>query len=439
MTIGMISLNQPLQESEFYTLGCFIKEVSLLEETDLKAQHYLNTKNRIVFESINDMQQKKMEIDLVTIAAYLADTDNLDRIGGYGYLTQIEKHVGRTDNFYYHEKRLIDHFKIVSVKTICQSVIENHDLQIQDVEMIMKDLDKVDQESEAEETSFKDSLAELYMLPFDSEASKKEMGYKTGYGPLDKLTNGFRKKEFIVIGARPSVGKTAFSLNLTLRLAKNDVVIAYFSLEMDKKSLQKRMLCILTGIDGQKTSDPYNMLSAQEKELWTKSLNFFDDKTIEVFEKPKTVSSMRSTLRKLKKKHNGKDIIVMIDYLTKMKAEENHFGNRHGEVTEISHNLKEMAKDFDCPVVCLAQLSRGVETRQDKRPLMSDLRESGSIEQDADVIGFLYREFYQTEKDSSDMQPVEFNITKQRNGAVGTLYFTLNKPNGRFSVGVKPS
>lgn len=197
---------------------------------------------------------------------------------------------------------------------------------------------------------------------------------------------------------------------------------------MKAESLVKRIHSCLSEVNGMKMKNVYHYTTEEEKERMILTLGAFEKLRLKIFDESRqTVSEMRARVRKIKRDNPDNRVIVFIDYLTKIKSSRNYNGNAHAETTEISADLKAMAKDFDCPVICLAQLSRGVEQRTDKRPMMSDLRESGSIEQDADVIALLYRDEYYNETTEENRNVLEVDVAKNRDGEVGKVKLLYKK------------
>ena len=254
-------------------------------------------------------------------------------------------------------------------------------------------------------------------------------GIPTGFTDLDRITAGFQRNDLIIVAARPSVGKTAFALNVAQNVAtKTDENVAIFSLEMGADQLVMRMLCAEGNIDAQalRTGD-------LEDEDWKKlslAIGTLSNAGIFIDDSPGVrVNEIRSKCRRLKQEH-GLGMIV-IDYLQLIMGSGRSGENRQQEVSEISRSLKALARELEVPVIALSQLSRGVEQRQDKRPMMSDLRESGSIEQDADIVSFLYREDYY-DKETENKNLIEIIIAKQRNGPTGTVTLAFKKEYNKF-------
>lgn len=254
-------------------------------------------------------------------------------------------------------------------------------------------------------------------------------GVPTGFIELDRMTAGFQKNDLIIVAARPSVGKTAFALNIAQNVAtKTDETVAIFSLEMGAEQLVMRMLCAEGNIDSQNlrtgslTDDDWKKLTMAMGSL--SNANIFIDDTPGI-----KITDIRSKCRRLKQEHGLG--LVIIDYLQLIQGSGRSSENRQQEVSEISRSLKALAREMEVPVIALSQLSRGVEQRQDKRPMMSDIRESGSIEQDADIVAFLYREDYY-DKETENKNIIEIIIAKQRNGPTGTIQLAFAKEYNKF-------
>src|SRR5699024_5783186 len=253
-------------------------------------------------------------------------------------------------------------------------------------------------------------------------------GIPTGYRDLDRMTSGFQRNDLIIIAARPSMGKTAFALNIAQNIATStDENVAIFSLEMGAEQLVQRMLSAEVNIECQQ-----NRTGKITDNDWTKltmAMGSLSHAGIYIDESPGIrVADIRSKCRRLKKEH-GLGMII-IDYLQLIQGSENSKENRQQEVSEISRSLKGLARELEVPLIALSQLSRGVESRQDKRQMMSDLRESGSIEQDADIVGFLSRD--DDYEDDAEHQNIEIILSKKRNGPTGTVELAFVKEYNKF-------
>jgi len=388
----------------------------------LKGDDFYRDSHKVIFNAIFDLYQKDTPIDMITLLEHLRSSEKLEASGGITYITEISNSIPSTAN-------LSSYIKIVDDKSILRKLIrastdimENCYNKQDDVEAVM-DLaeQKVFNIAERKNTSdFEpmNTVLERGFLEIERIFNNKgeTTGIPSGFPELDDKTAGFQKGDMILIAARPSMGKTTFALNLAeyaaLREGKS---VAIFSLEMSKEQLAYKLLCSEANVDMSKLR--HGNLEDKDWENIAKASGplaaakiFIDDTA------GTSVMDMRSKCRKLKMEH-GIDMIV-IDYLQLMSGSNPE--SRQQEVSEISRSIKALAKEMQCPVIALSQLSRAPEQRADHRPMLSDLRESGSIEQDADIVMFLYRDEYY-DKETEDKNVAECIIAKQRNGPVGTV------------------
>lgn len=258
------------------------------------------------------------------------------------------------------------------------------------------------------------------------------VGIPSGFAQLDRLTGGFQESDLVIIGARPSMGKTALALNMALHAAFQDVSVV-FSLEMSKKQLLKRIAGFTGRIDSLRLKNPKREFQEEDWQHLTDSIGTLAKVNLHLFDRAgMDIHYIWSKLRKIRREYDqDKRILVVIDYLQLIAGDPKCKHNRQAEISEISRALKTMARELNVVVIALSQLSRGVESREDKRPILSDLRESGQIEQDADLIGFLYRDDYYT-KDSKEKDKMEIILAKHRNGPTGTVELGFNKQYGQF-------
>ncbi|WP_317312320.1 replicative DNA helicase [Clostridium thermobutyricum] len=389
----------------------------------LEEEDFYRDSHKVLFRSIVEMFKRDMAVDLVTVLEYLKSTDVLERAGGVTYVTEISSSVPTTAN-------LSSYIQIVQEKSTLRKLIRASNEIIEEsynkqgeVESVLDKAEKrIFDISEKRTTSDFESLGTVLERGFiEIERlynNKGEVtGVSSGFKDLDDKTSGFQKGDMILVAARPSMGKTTFTLNIAehaaLREGKSVVI---FSLEMSKEQLAYKLLCSEANIDmlklrtGNLEPDDWDRIARATGPL-SKAKMYIDD-TAGV-----TVMEMRSKCRRLKMEY-GIDLI-MIDYLQLMSGSSGS-DNRQQEVSEISRSIKALAKEMECPVIALSQLSRAPEQRADHRPMLSDLRESGSIEQDADVVMFLYRDEYYN-KDTEEKNTGECIIAKQRNGPVGTV------------------
>lgn len=419
----MRSLPQSI-EAEQCVLGSMITDKNAIAEAieKLEEEDFYRDGHKVLFKTISEMFKDDMPVDLVTLLERLKATEKLEKAGGVTYVSELGSSLLTTIN-------LSAYIKIVKEKSILRKLIKASTSIIEDsynkqgeVENVLEGAEKrIFDIAEKRTTSDFEPLNVVLERGFvEIERIFNNKGEITGVGSgfidLDAKTSGFQKGDMVLIAARPSMGKTTFALNIAehaaLREGKSVVV---FSLEMSKEQLAYKLLCSEANVDMLKLRT-----GALEDKDWeniaratgplSKAKIYIDD-TAGV-----TVMEMRSKCRRLKLEY-GIDLIV-IDYLQLMSGSSNE--SRQQEVSEISRSIKALAKEMECPVIALSQLSRAPEQRADHRPMLSDLRESGSIEQDADLVMFLYRDEYYN-KETEDTNIAECIIAKQRNGPVGTV------------------
>ena len=434
-------------EAEQSVLGAMLiekeaipKVMEILRDTD-----FYREAHRVIFNAMLELYNKNEAVDMITVTEILKRDSKLEDVGGIAYITSLANAVPTAANVTYHasiieEKSILR--QLVSVSTQIASMgYEASD----DVKNIIDSAEsKILEISNRKKTADFTPINEIVLDSFKSiEAlmgNKNGLtGLPTGFEDLDNLTSGLHGSDFIILAARPSMGKTAFALNVVqnvaIRAAKKvggaPKTVAFFSLEMSKEQLVQRMLCAEANIDSQRLrigelrDEDWAMLINTADTL--SSANIYIDDTAGI-----TAMDMRSRARRLKAEH-GLDLIV-VDYLQLMQGsgKKNNSGDRQQEVSEISRSLKALARELDVPVIALSQLSRSVEARQVKRPMLSDLRESGSLEQDADIVAFLYREdYYNPETENKNI--TELIIAKHRNGAVTDVKLRFLKDQARFA------
>ncbi|AQR98239.1 replicative DNA helicase [Clostridium saccharoperbutylacetonicum] len=420
----MRSLPQSI-EAEQSVLGSMIIDKNAIAKVleSLEEEDFYRDGHKIIYRSILDMFRSDIAIDLLTLLEYLKSTDMLERAGGVTYITELSASVPTTAN-------LSAYIKIVSDKSTLRKLIKSSTTIIEESYNNQSNVEDVVDSAEkkifniAEKRTSKDfeplsDVLERGFAQIEKLFNEKGTvtGVASGFTDLDAKTSGFQSGDMVLIAARPSMGKTTFALNIVEYAAlKENKSVVVFSLEMSKEQLAYKLLCSEANVDMLKLRT-----GALEDKDWeniamaagplSKAKIYIDD-TAGV-----TVMEMRSKCRRLKIEY-GIDLIV-IDYLQLMSGGTGT-DNRQQEVSEISRSIKALAKEMECPVIALSQLSRAPEQRADHRPMLSDLRESGSIEQDADVVMFLYRDEYYN-KETEDKNIGECIMAKQRNGPVGTV------------------
>jgi replicative DNA helicase len=418
------------EQAEEILIGSILKDNSILDEIVLSPENFLDLTNQNIFRAMLEVKRKGFPIDGASLKDHMGETGFLF-IGGNERLEAYKGTVASVHAFKSYEHMVLNQWKLATSKDLIQQTMEN--LNLDNVETLIRELSKIDEEGTQEDFNLKRHLMQLYEN-FTVESPKRRSGIPSGFLGIDDKTDGFMPGNLIIVGARPAMGKTAFLLNMAINAAKKrDAIPIIFSLEMTEKELLNRVVSCIGEINGMKMKNPYHYTNEQEKDRGIKAIGELEQIDLKIYDKPaQKVSEMRAKIRKIKHQNPDKEIIVFIDYLTLIKPAQDHKGNMHAAVTEISADLKNLAKTFDCPVVCLAQLSRGVEQRQDKRPVMSDLRESGSIEQDANVIMMLYRDEYYNETTEENRDVLEVDVVKNRDGEVGLVKLQYKKDINRI-------
>lgn len=397
--------------------------------------------HRIIFEAMITLSERDDAIDALTIRTILSDQDDLQNIGGMTYLLEIVNSVPTSANAEYYAKIVAEKAMLRNIiSKLTESVNQAYDATNPSEDIISgAEKSLIDINEKSNKSGFS-KISEVLAINYENleiraQQTSDVTGLPTGFRDLDKITTGLHPDQLIILAARPAVGKTAFVLNIAQNVGtKMKQPVAIFSLEMGKESLVDRMLASEGLVDahhlrtGQLTEEEWQSLTIAQGNLAEAPIYIDDTPGIKITE-------IRARARKLEKEVGGLGLIV-IDYLqliTGTKPE-----NRQQEVSDISRQLKILAKELRVPVIALSQLSRGVEQRQDKRPVLSDIRESGSIEQDADIVAFLYRDDYYDRSDKDDPDHVVDNtieviLEKNRAGARGTVKLMFQKEYNKFS------
>ncbi len=404
-----------------------------LEKLD-GSEFYLDNHQKI-FEAIKNVDSKGSIVDLTTVADELNNLNLLKQVGDIEYLTEIIESVPSASN-------IDEYIKIVEDKSILRRLIDEATSIITDSYNTSNNISEVIEEAEKKifdvskslrSTEFKSIQDVLYKTQSDLEklASMKGniTGIPTGFYELDKITSGFHPHELIIIAARPGMGKTAVALNMVTNIAINaKKTVALFNMEMGAEQLATRMLSSVGQIDGAKLKTG-NLEHSDWKRVNEAISRLSDTKIFIDDTAGQTVGEIRSKCRKLATSPDGLDIVV-IDYLTLIQGSSKNGANRQQEVADISRALKTMAMELDVPVIALSQLSRSIEKRDDKKPMLSDLRESGAIEQDADIVAFLHCTDEERAKENSLM---EFVIRKHRNGPLMDIPLMFQRNTSTFA------
>lgn len=412
-------------ESEQSILGSILldKDAIITVTETIKPGDFYKEAHKIIYECMLSLSNKGEPIDLITLTEELKNQGYLNDVGGISYITSLSTIVPTTSNVKYYAD-------IVKDKSVLRNLIKaSNDIislgydgttKIQDVlDKAEKKIFDISQEKTSDD--FKPInlvLMDTYDMIENLYTNKSDVtGITTGFKDLNKKINGLQRTDLVLIAARPAMGKTAFSLNLVQNAAlKGDASVAVFSLEMSKEQLVQRMLSSQSNVELKKIKT--GTLNNNDWPRIIDAMAVLSEAKIHIDDTPGiTISELRSKCRKLKIE-KGLDLIL-IDYLQLMEGEGNN-ESRQQEISKISRSLKKIAKELDCPVVALSQLSRAPEQRADHRPMLSDLRESGAIEQDADIVMFLYRdEYYHPDSESKNIG--EIIIAKNRHGETGAV------------------
>ncbi|MFS0821113.1 replicative DNA helicase [Bacillus sp. 1P02SD] len=424
-------------EAEQAVLGAIFLEPSSLTLASevLIPEDFYRTSHQKIFDAMLNLSDKGEPVDLVTVTSELADVKILDEIGGVSYLSELAGSVPTAANIEYYAK-IIEEKSILRrlIRTATTIATDGYSRE-DEVDSLLSEAEKnimevANRKNAGAFQNIKDVLVQTYdNIETLHNRVGDITGIPTGFTELDKMTAGFQRNDLIIVAARPSVGKTAFALNIAQNVAtKTDENVAIFSLEMGAEQLVMRMLCAEGNINAQNLRT--GSLTPEDWSKLTMAMGSLSNSGIYIDDTPGIrVNEIRSKCRRLKQE-SGLGMIL-IDYLQLIQGNGRSGENRQQEVSEISRSLKALARELKVPVIALSQLSRGVEQRQDKRPMMSDIRESGSIEQDADIVAFLYRDDYY-DKESENKNIIEIIIAKQRNGPVGTVSLAFVKEYNKF-------
>lgn len=408
--------------SEKAVLGSIMKENYLVNDCGLLPSHFESKEHQYIFQSMKELYKTQKTCDMVT----LITKRDPSLMGGAFQLTEMIR-IANENKFEAYCENILDGWREREMKSILSIALQDN----WDFEKIEKAFEKIRSQKVDDYADINDLLLDVYEMPWTEREVRK--GTDTGLKELTMILNGLQDEELFILAARPSMGKSDVMLHLAKYAGWDNRLPIVFSLEMGNESLLMRLLASTGNYSRNAIRDPYSLLTDGQKETWINTTGVVGETKIQIFDMPsQTVAQMRMKVRKAMNKYPNRKPVIFIDYLTLIKPAQ-YTPNMHIQVGEITKELKAMAKEFSCPVVALAQLSRGVETRPDKRPLLSDLRESGSIEEDADVVAFLYRDAYYTKND--DDKTLEIIIAKHRNGAVGTVYTKYNKFTGVISDG----
>ncbi|MFD0824454.1 replicative DNA helicase [Neobacillus sp. M.A.Huq-85] len=401
-------------------LGSLMKAEYLLKDTMIQPEQLERIQHKELMRRMVEFNRAGKNIDLIS----LTTLPDLDSVGGMSYLSELLSYAD-IEKFDRTEKLILDQWKEREKRNILTVAVTND----WEISKVIAELDKINQMKLDDHTSLQQAMSNIYEAPWEDQPTLKTV--TTGIKKLDDVTGGFQDGEVTILAARPSMGKTDVMLHFAKMSGWAGYLPLVFSLEMPERLITTRLIASTGGFNRAKMRDPKRMLNQSQKNKWSDVIGDLTETHMQIFDGAgQTIAEIRAKTRKMMHQFPYKKPILFIDYLTLIHSGQFFGGNSHLQVTEISKSLKAMAKDFNCPVICLAQLNRSVEARANKRPMMSDIRESGSVEQDADVILFLYREAYY-DKESED-HSLEIIVSKNRNGPVGTIPANYNEHTGKI-------
>ena len=425
-------------EAEQAVLGAILLDPDCIDDVKgkIKAHDFYRRAHQIIFEVIGKITESGEPLDLITLTAELQDSGQLKEVGNVSYLNELTKSIPTVEHIEHYAKKVKEKALLRRLNQVSANISRLTQEHIDIQEALNQAENAIVEIADESLSGDNDTIKSVddWMISVSERVEERRLnpgkitGVESGFADLDKMTLGFQKSHLCILAARPSMGKTAFALNVAANAAiRKEKSVAFFSLEMSGEELMDRLICSEGNID----SYAYRTgrMTDEEYQNYAQVLALLSNKKLFIDDKPNiSISEMKAKCRKIKR-HHDLDLVV-IDYLQLIQSDEQK-NNRTDEISSISRALKIMAKELDIPVIALSQLSRACEQRHDKRPILSDLRESGAIEQDADVVMFLYRDDYYNEE--SELQNIaELIIRKQRQGSIGTVPFLFAKRYSKF-------
>lgn len=426
------------KESEMAVLSCLLndagswnKVVSRLSDSD-----FFFRENQLIFAQLAGQLDAGEHVDIITLSEYLKRDGLLNQVGDIKYLTELKLLGASSDAMDHYVTTVKEKAQLRSLQLIGQSVAADASIQHDPtaiVEQLEKQLSEIRQDDGLSQGGFESLGASIHRVVdkiddlFNGEGGTP--GLSTGFDELDSETLGLQPADMVIVAGRPSMGKTSFAMNIGENAASAGNKVAVFSLEMPTDALTTRMFSSIGRIDQKRLRT--GQLDEEDWPRLTNAISVLTNMPLYIDDTPSlSISEFRARARRLHKEHDGLDLII-IDYLQLMRSSGKLVNNRAEEISDISRNIKAVAKELNVPIIALSQLNRTLEQRTNKRPIMSDLRESGAIEQDADLILFVYRDEVYNE-DSPDKGKAEIIIGKQRNGPLGTIPLSFEGQYTRF-------
>ncbi|WP_338749360.1 replicative DNA helicase [Bacillus sp. FJAT-52991] len=420
----MNEINNDL-EAENMVIGAIFLEPDVVFDLSLTANHFHSARNRLIFQAIKELAEKEIPTDIMTVTNQLGN--QIENAGGVSYLTDLSLSVPTAENILFYENIVLQQFQKRRMMTAAANYLNNPTEE--GSEALYQTYIELFETESSKEITKTDVLYGIFNEMSEDQGMMK--GISTGFADLDAMTGGLDGGDLIIVAARPSMGKTAFALNLAMQCCVDGGCASIFSLEMPEKQLTKRMLSAISAIEGAKWRNPYRMFNDRDHQKASRAIGQYETWDMYIHDDSRqTVADIRANIRATSRSHPHQKQLVIIDYLQLMTPM-GTFERHDLAIGKMTSELKQIARQFSVPIILLSQLNRSVEQRQNKRPMLSDLRDSGSIEQDADLVMLLYRDDYY-DKSLQTNNIVEINIAKQRNGPVGSIPLTFWKEYSKF-------
>lgn len=415
-------------QEESSLLGSILKDETLINELTLKPQHFKDPRNKTLYNAMLALNKADKGINTLSLM-HLGKEKNLE-MGGQEHIKDILQTAPTTDitAVKRSERAILQYWTLEKAKVAAGEFINKQEnrLNIEDLRELTSSINNLESETVEKTETFTETIRNRYEY-HAQQLTEGLSGADTGFFSLNKITDGWTGGNLVIIGARPSMGKTAFVINAMMN-SPETVFNSFFSLEMTRGELVDRFIAGKGKINLMKMKNPNKYFSEKERARYNESIGRLEGLNLSI-RRDNTVSKIRGAIRRNMADYPEKEHVVYIDYLTLIRTE-GTANSRHLEVEKIIQDLKDIALEFNIPIIVLSQLSRQLEQRNDKRPIMADLRESGSIEQAADIILFLHREAYYNE--SADEKKTEIIIAKNRNGTTGKLWFDFYRTTNLF-------
>ncbi len=434
------------QELEDSVLGALMieKEAYGMVADLLRPEVFYKDQNRVIYEAIRELASKDQPIDVMTVGEKLRSLGTLEKAGGAVYLAELSRRVASAAHLRYHAEIISKKATARDLIAMAAQIEEKGFDETQDIDELMQEAEagifEISQRSQKRDVTQIDPVIEEAFARME-KASKNTgsiSGIPSGFTALDKITSGWQTPDLIIIAARPAMGKTAFVLSMAKNIAVDrNIPVAIFSLEMSNVQLVNRLIMNVCELEGDRIKT--GKMSQEETRRLNTKINVMKGKPLYLDDTPSlSIFELRSKARKLVREHNVR--MIIIDYLQLMNAQGSSFGSREQEVSIISRSLKALAKELDIPIIALSQLNRGVENRpgvEGKTPQLSDLRESGAIEQDADMVCFIHRpeyyHLYNDDKTGKDLRGLaQIIVAKHRNGATDSIWLRFRGKYAKF-------